>query len=155
MGYEGNDTLDGGGAGDHLMGGEGSDTYIINASFGTDVIYEDKSNTGDSDQVIFNNISYADLWFQKSGANLKISQLGTTNVLDIRDWYSTDAQVSAHAKVELFKQGTFALTTRVESLVSVMAKYTKPSTTISGSTLTQSAKAEINTAIASAWQRVA
>ena len=155
VGYEGNDTLDGGGAGDHLMGGEGSDTYIINASFGTDVIYEDKSNTGDSDQVIFNNISYADLWFQKSGANLKISQLGTTNVLDIRDWYSTDAQVSAHAKVELFKQGTFALTTRVESLVSVMAKYTKPSTTISGSTLTQSAKAEINTAIASAWQRVA
>jgi hypothetical protein len=155
VGYEGNDTLDGGGAGDHLMGGEGSDTYIINASFGTDVIYEDKSNTGDSDQVIFNNISYADLWFQKSGANLKISQLGSTNVLDIRDWYSTDAQVSAHAKVELFKQGTFALTTRVESLVSVMAKYTKPSTTISGSTLTQSAKAEINTAIASAWQRVA
>ena len=160
VGYEGNDTLDGGGGNDHLMGGEGSDIYNINAGFGTDVIYEDKSNTGDMDQVIFSSsISYADLWFQKSGTDLMISQLGSTNVVGIKDWYSTDAQVSAHAKIELFKQDRFALSNtvsdKVKSLVDVMAKYAKPSTTIAGSSLTAAGKVEINTAIANAWQRAA
>jgi Ca2+-binding RTX toxin-like protein len=158
VGYEGNDTLDGGGGTDFLMGGEGSDTYNINAGFGTDVIYEDKSNTGDMDQVIFSSsINYADLWFQKSGADLMISQLGSTNVLSIRNWYSTDTKLSAPAKIESFKQGnnTLSITVsdKVKSLVDVMASYTKPSTTIAGSTtLTSSQKATINTAIASAWR---
>jgi Ca2+-binding RTX toxin-like protein len=160
VGYEGNDTLDGGAGSDHLMGGEGSDTYNLNASFGTDVIYEDKSNTGDIDQVVFNNINYADLWFQKSGTDLMISQLGSTNVMGIKNWYSTDAQVSAQSKIELFKQGnnTLSITVsdKVKSLVDVMANYQKPTTTIALSTaLLPGQKATITAAIGSAWQKVA
>jgi hypothetical protein len=155
VGYEGNDTLDGGGGDDYLMGGEGSDTYNINASFGKDVIYEDTSNTGDIDQVIFNNINYADLWFQKSGTDLMVSQLGSTNVMGIKNWYASDAQVSAQAKIESFKQGKLTLSTQVESLVTVMAQYAKPSATIASSTLTSAAKVAINTAIANAWRTAA
>ena len=110
--------------------------------------------------IFSSSISYADLWFQKSGTDLMISQLGSTNVVGIKNWYSTDAQVSAHAKIELFKQDRFALSytvsDKVKSLVDVMANYQKPTTTIAGSTaLTASQRATINTAIVNAWQRVA
>ncbi len=81
-----------------------------------------------------------------------ISQLCSSYVMGIRNWYSTDAQVSAQAKIELFKQDKFTLSTQVESLVSAMAQHAKPSTTIASSSLTSTAKAAINTAIASAWK---
>ena len=156
VGYEGNDVLAGRLGNDTLVGGKGADVYELSASWGQDVILEDPSSSSDVDVVkLSSDVSYADLWFSKQENHLVVSRLGSSDQLLVQDWYSTDS--SKQARVEEFRAGfdgrTFTATlSRVETLVNVMSAYGRPSSPIAtAGSLTSYQKAQINSAIATAW----
>ena len=155
-GFEGNDTINGGKGNDTLSGGADSNIFNFDADFGSDTITEaidpsSQSRYSYTDDVNFGSgISYADLWFQKSGIDLKVNQLGTSNQLTISGWYSTD--VNSQTLIHQFSANGRILTQqRVQTLVDAMASNSIPSTSIGNSSMAPLIKQKINTAIASGW----
>ncbi len=68
-------------------------------------------------------INASQLWFRKTGNNLEVSVIGTTDKVTVSGWYlSTDRQV------EVFElaNGQQLLNTEVHALVQAMAAYTPP-----------------------------
>ncbi len=92
-GYGGNDTLIGGNGNDTLVGGTGSDTYKISAGGGQDTIINGvATNSGPSGQLVLGTgLTANKLWFQQSGNDLIIRQLGTTNTTTVKNWYAGSA----------------------------------------------------------------
>jgi Ca2+-binding RTX toxin-like protein len=87
-GGAGDDTLDGGTGNDSLMGGAGNDTYDLLADFGHASITE-LPNEGSADVVEFSaDIDPQQLWFQKIGQDLQISEIGSTNRINLLNWYA-------------------------------------------------------------------
>lgn len=90
-GGAGNDILRGGLGNDSLNGGIGSDIYQFGLGDGQDTINNSTIDTtaGKMDQLVFdNNINADQLWFQKSGNNLVISVLNTTDKITVSNWFS-------------------------------------------------------------------
>jgi Ca2+-binding RTX toxin-like protein len=81
------DTLDGGAGNDTLIGGDGGDTYVFGRGGGGDTIYN-YDDDGAQDAVQFaDNVVHTDLWFKKTGRDLLIKILGTTDTLTVKDWF--------------------------------------------------------------------
>jgi hypothetical protein len=82
-GTTGNDTLDGKGGIDKLIGGDGNDTYIYGTGYGNDTIAELDNNGyfsyGGTDQVTFTGLSQSAVKFQKTnyGLDLKVTLTAT------------------------------------------------------------------------------
>lgn len=87
----GNDVLRGGLGNDSLTGGTGSDTYIFGLGDGQDTINNTTIDTtpGKMDQLVFENINADQLWLQKSGNNLVISVLNTTDKVTVTNWFTS------------------------------------------------------------------
>jgi Ca2+-binding RTX toxin-like protein len=103
----GHDTLDGRGGADRLYGLEGNDTYLFGRGYGTDRIYE----TSGSDLLKLGaGIAKDQLWFAKSGSDLVISVIGSSDTITVNRWYdgtamrvekiqTADGHVLSHANV--------------------------------------------------------
>ncbi len=129
-GGTGNDLLDGGLGNDTLSGGTGNDTYLLGTGYGSDVIVENDSTSGNTDVAQFQSgISADQLWFQHVGNNLEVSVIGTNDKFSIQDWYSGSAR-----HVEQFKtsDGKVLLDSQVDALVNAMASF---ATSSSGQTI--------------------
>lgn len=132
-GYEGADTLNGGlgndilngGAGDDYLDGEsGTDTYIIGANSGNDVLYRQLAS--DNDEIIFiDNILPSDITILRSAADIYniTFQIDSNNSLTVEDTYIKNG--SWIYKVGTFEFGDGTLWTDA----SVMGKYIGDSTT--------------------------
>jgi Ca2+-binding RTX toxin-like protein len=128
-GGAGNDTLHGGLGNDRLEGGKGNDVYHFGRGEGLDVIYDYDTTTGNSDVLAFGEDIAADqLWFKKSGSNLEISVIGTSDKVTINNWYTGSAGAY---RVETIKAGDGATLDHLEvqTLVDAMSKYALPQDT--------------------------
>jgi Ca2+-binding RTX toxin-like protein len=123
-GEAGNDRLDGGVGNDALNGGAGNDTYVFGRGSGADLVTENDATAGNTDVASFGTgISSEQLWFAKSGNDLQVSIIGTTDTLTVSNWY-----LSSQYHVEQFKtaDGKLLLDSQVQNLVNAMAAFAPP-----------------------------
>ncbi|MDR2876003.1 MAG: hypothetical protein LBV44_08780 [Methylobacillus sp.] len=87
------------------------------------------------------------LWFQRSGNNLVVSIIGTTDSMTISNWYSGNAY-----HVEQFKtaDGKVLADTQVQNLVQAMAAFAPPAA--GQTTLPTNYQNSLETVIAANWQ---
>ena len=137
----GDDYLDGGAGNDLLNGGIDNDTYIVTRSSEADTIYNYDPSGDDVDVLGFQDTAGAindeDLWFEQSGNDMRISVIGTTSSVLIKDWYViSDASSRSNYKIDFIIAGTrYSTQINVEGLVQLMATKTKPTTTAQRDTL--------------------
>ncbi|MCL2760388.1 MAG: hypothetical protein FWD70_01915, partial [Desulfuromonadales bacterium] len=147
-GGDGDDILDGGPGNDTLNGGAGNDTYIFGRGYGSDTINDYDTTVGNQDILSFGpDITADQLWFKKSGSNLEVSIIGTTDKVTINNWYSGNAY-----HIEEFKtaDGKTLLDTQVDSLVSAMASFSPPAS--GQTTLTADTQTALAPVIAANWK---
>ncbi|AFM26137.1 calcium-binding protein [Desulfomonile tiedjei] len=144
----GNDTLDGRAGNDTLEGGRGNDTYLFGRGYGTDRIEENDSTQGNHDVLAFGSeISTDQLWFRRSGKDLEISILGTSDKTIITDWYKgTKYQVEEFQTAD----GRALLNNQVDALVTAMAAFAPPGA--GQMTLPESYQAVLNPLLAANWR---
>uniref|UniRef100_UPI002DD68E8B calcium-binding protein n=1 Tax=Pseudorhodoferax sp. TaxID=1993553 RepID=UPI002DD68E8B len=146
-GAAGNDTLAGGTGADKLLGGTGNDLYVFERGGGADVLTEDDNTAGNTDVVSFGPSIAADqLWFRKSGNNLEVSVIGTSDKMTLNNWY-----LGNQYHVEQFKtsDGKTLLDSQVQNLVQAMAAFAPPAA--GQTTLPSSHSATLQTVIAANW----
>ncbi|MDB5877404.1 MAG: hypothetical protein JWQ41_818, partial [Variovorax sp.] len=145
-GGSGNDTLIGGLGNDTLYGDEGNDTYVFNKGDGVDTINDYDYTSGNSDILSISDIASDQLWFAKSGNNLIVSAIGTTDSMTVQNWYSGNAY---HVEKFQTSDGKTLLDTQVQNLVQAMAGFAPPSA--GQMTLPANYQSSLNTAIAANW----
>lgn len=149
LGDQGNDVLYGdstvtalGGA-DSLTGGVGndtlydygssSDTFVWGRQQGADVLTD---NGGSADILRISDAVASQVWFTRSGRNLQVSLIGTTDSFTINNWYSATTGTTRSTGVMeslVLTNGTTGditlASTKVQALVDAMASMTRPSQT--------------------------
>ena len=123
-GGAGADVLDGGAGRDTLTGGTGNDIYLFGRGYGADTVQENDTMLGNTDVAKFDaGISSSQLWFKKSGNDLDVSIIGTTDKLTVANWY-----LGSQYHVEQFKtdDGKMLLDSQVQNLVQAMAAFAPP-----------------------------
>ena len=147
-GGEGADVLEGGTGNDTLSGGNGSDTYLFSRTDGKDSLYDYDTTAGNQDVLSFDQSVASDqLWFRRSGSNLEVSVIGTTDSVTIQNWYSGSAY-----RVEQFKaaDGKTLLDSQVQSLVDAMASFAPPAE--GQLNLPDNYRDQLSSVIAANWQ---
>ena len=146
-GNAGNDTLDGKAGVDALVGGTGNDSYKLGRGYGADTITENDATAGNTDLALFDfGIAVDQLWFLKSGNNLEVSIIGTTDKFTLTNWY-----LGNQYHVEQFKtsDGKVLLDSAVQNLVQAMAAFSPPAA--GQLTLVGVYATELNPVIAANW----
>jgi Ca2+-binding RTX toxin-like protein len=152
------DGLQAGGGNDTLKGGTGYDMYEFVTSFGKAIIDNTASgaNTTASGEVDFytggvpgNGLNASNLWFQRSGNDLLIDELGTTSQIDIAGWYGNNPG----AQVQSFHSSDgLVLDTQLAQLVQAMAIYSTNNLGFNAATATAMPNdPTLQGAIAAAW----
>lgn len=121
-GQAGNDTLEGGAGSDRLDGGAGNDSYIFNRNSQLDTITN--YDTSGNDKLLFGNgIEANQLWLQHVGSDLRISVIGGTDVVLVKNWY-----LGANWQLDslVLANGLSIAPNQVENLVSAMANLAVP-----------------------------
>jgi hypothetical protein len=98
------------------------DTYLFQIGDGKDVI-NDLGYSG-TDSIIFGAGINADmLWLQRSGTDLDVTIIGSTEGVKIKNWYT-----SSYQQIERFQfvDGKVLSKTNVDALVSAMAAFLPP-----------------------------
>jgi trimeric autotransporter adhesin len=124
-GGAGNDTLDGAGGADVLVGGTGADSYVFGRGYGVDTVQENDTTANVLDKVQFGaGVVKADTKYVRTGNNLEVSILNTTDKLVIQNWY-----LGSQYQVEQFKyaDGTVLTAAQAAGLVGAMASFAVPS----------------------------
>ena len=107
-----------------LAGGAGNDSYILNRGDGADTITENDATAGNTDVALFGaGITTDQLWFTKTGNNLDVAIIGTSDKFSISNWY-----LGNQYHVEQFKtsDGKTLLDSQVQNLVQAMAAFAPP-----------------------------
>lgn len=147
FGEVGDDWLDGGSGNDSLTGGTGSDTYVFGRSSASDTIDDFATDSGSVDVLAFDSdVSAEQIWLSRSGSNLKVSIIGTSNSATIQNWYGGNAY-----HVEQFRtaDGRVLLDSQVDALVSAMAAFSPPAA--GQTTLPQNYQDALGSVIATSW----
>jgi Ca2+-binding RTX toxin-like protein len=158
QGGAGDDTLHGGAGNDLLIGGThdaywntyagpGNDTYLFNRGDGQDTIRDSDATAGNADVLQFGEgITEEDLWFSRSGNDLRVDVLGGGGQVLVADWYA-----SANNRIEQMQlsEGQALLFNQVDSLVNAMAAFAPPAP--GQTTLTPEQQASLAPVIAAAW----
>ena len=142
-GKGGNDTFIGGSGRDTLTGNTGNDSYIAYRGNGSDTIID----TGGTDTLTF-GIGIADdqVWFAQQGNNLVLTVIGTTQSVQVNNWYSGSANQIETIKTQ---DGHSLLNTQVANLVNAMAGLTPPP--LGQTTLTTALANQLESVIAANW----
>jgi Ca2+-binding RTX toxin-like protein len=144
-GLAGNDTLAGGKGSDSLIGGKGNDTYLFNRGDGQDVIVDTDSTLFNSDLLKLGGATSKQLWLTKSGSNLDIKILGTSDKVTVQNWFAGSAN-----QVEKItaSDGKSLSASKVNALVNAMASFTPPADAAS---LPANTPAAVTKLVASSW----
>jgi len=150
-GGAGTDTLTVGTGNDTLNGGTGYTAYSFGTAFGQDTVNNAfAGNTTAKGEIDFTSASVTDekLWLQKSGNNLLVDLLGTTDQITVANWFGSNAG----ADVQTFNAGGLKLDTQVAQLVQAMATYAAANTGFNPTTATSMpTNSALQTEIAAAW----
>ncbi|QQS10754.1 MAG: hypothetical protein IPK81_14025 [Rhodospirillales bacterium] len=122
-GGAGADTLYGGAGNDQLAGGAGNDVYVFGRGGGSDRIEAvDVDTSGVVDVVDFGREIQADqLWLERSGDDLVISVLGTTDSVVVSGWFATPVAGMARKLDEIRALGFRLAAADADLLVAAMA----------------------------------
>ena len=147
-------TLTAGTGTDTLNGGAGVDTYNIGSTFGQDVINNiaSGSKTTASGTISFGSgVTDEKLWLQKSGNNLLIDLLGTTDTITVQNWYGSNAGAQVSALVDT--TDSLRLDAQLATLVTAMATYGAAHTGFNPQTAgtTMPTDTTLQNAITAAW----
>jgi Ca2+-binding RTX toxin-like protein len=146
-GLAGNDSLSGGKGNDKLIGGKGNDTYLFNRGDGQDTIVDNDGTWFNADLLKVGDAKSNQLWLTRSGYNLDISIIGTTDKVTVQDWFKGGAnQVE---KITAGGDNKSLSASKVNALVNAMASFT-PSA-MGQSTLPANTPASITKLIATSW----
>jgi Ca2+-binding RTX toxin-like protein len=148
-GGAGNDVLDGGAGNDKMTGGEGADIYRFNRGGQQDTITNADTDLS-PDKLLFGaGIGEDDLWFAKSGSNLVLTVLGTSDTVMLAAWYS-----SPNNQLNRFElgDGSYLGAGDVQTLVNAMSFSTPPA---SLSALTAAQRQAVTSAIEDSWHEAA
>ncbi|MBX8531875.1 hypothetical protein K5D32_19560 [Pseudomonas cichorii] len=146
VGLAGDDRLHGGKGNDQVSGGDGNDTYVFATGDGVDYINNSSAAPSDIDVLEFQSIDPSKLWFSRSGNDLLIDVVGSSDQVNVSGWYSSDSH-----QLDIIKSGEAALyANAVDSLVSAMAGFGPAS---GGElTLTQQQRDQVDVLIAANWK---
>ncbi|WP_240127038.1 calcium-binding protein [Thermomonas alba] len=105
---DGNDTLSGGAGDDYLYGGNGEDIYLFGRGDGHDVLnnYGYQQNAPKGALVLGSGIATSDIKMWRSGNYLCLGIIGTTDRIDIADYFEADATGAYTVKEIRFADGT-------------------------------------------------
>jgi hypothetical protein len=153
MGGAGNDIIRSrgtfaGGSGDDVLQASDvwfGDTYLFQIGDGKDVI-NDLGYVG-ADSIVFGEgINANMLWFRKSGSDLEVTRIGSTEGVSITNWYADSFQ-----QIERFRSGDGKVlsNTNVDALVSAMAAFSPP--LIGQTSLPTNYLSALNPVIAANW----
>lgn len=127
QGTSGADTLIGSTGSDTLIGGAGADTFQMGRSSGADTL-DNRGHGTDGDVVAFGaGIAADQLWFEKLGADLRVSIMGEASSITLLGW---DQSASNRVAEFHLSDGSRLLAGQVENLVTAMATMTPPSPTL-------------------------
>jgi len=146
LGGLGNDTMSGGLGKDTLVGDKGNDTYLFARGDGQDLIVDKDSTLFNNDLLAFSNAKSTQLWFTKSGNNLDVAIIGTTDKVSIQDWF-----LSTNNRIEKFtaSDGKSLSASKVSALVSAMSGFTNQA--MSGTDLGTAVPGTVTKLIGSSW----
>jgi Ca2+-binding RTX toxin-like protein len=153
-GRGGDDTLEGRGGG-QFSGGLGNDVlrasgldagndYIWSRGEGADTVQD----AGGQDRLIIDtSVKQDQLWFSRTGDDLKIAIIGTADSLTVAGWY----QQGADHQIEriTLTQGRDLVSDKVQQLVDAMSSFTPPAP--GQTTLPADVAAQLAPVIAAAW----
>ncbi|MEW6141402.1 MAG: calcium-binding protein, partial [Thermodesulfobacteriota bacterium] len=100
IGEAGSDTLNGGTGDDRLSGGPGSDRYMFAQGDGRDTVIDTDTTPGNVDTVIFTDILPSEVSIARSGNDLVMSVVGTTDSITLKDCFTGR---DVHSPVERFQ----------------------------------------------------
>jgi Ca2+-binding RTX toxin-like protein len=143
----GADTLSGGLGNDTLVGDKGNDTYLFARGDGMDTIVDKDSTFFNSDALKIANAKSNQLWFTRSGNNLNIAIIGTTDKVTIQDWYTSSA--NRVEKITALGDNKTLNLSRLSGLVSAMAGFTNQA--MAGTDLPASTSNTLSKLITSSW----
>ena len=145
-GGSGDDILQGGAGNDSLIGGQGADTYLVGRGSGSDLISNADTDLA-ADRVVFGaGVTAEDLWFTRSGTNLVVGVVGTSDRVTLQGWYSSTSNRLDHFELN---DGATLAATQVQQLVDAMSAFTTPPSSLS--TLTLAQQQSVESVIAANW----
>ena len=125
-GRGGDDRLEGGAGDDTLYLGGGSDTVIFGRGDGHDTVAADGFDADSTDKVVFGSgVKTEDLWFEESGDDLKISVVGASDSLTLKDWFKSSTTAAGRMDEFHLSGGERLVESRVQSLVDAMAGWSR------------------------------
>lgn len=157
-GEEGDDIIQGGSGNERLIGGKGNDTYRFQLGGGQDVIDNQYQLKTDFDQLQFGEgINANQLWFERTGDDLKVSIIGTNDSItvenwygEVHDWYYNYQDMTHQLDQFTLSDGRALVASQVDSLVQAMASFAPP---VPGQTVLPDAyQSTLNSVIASSWR---
>ncbi|HEY1386004.1 MAG TPA: calcium-binding protein, partial [Dongiaceae bacterium] len=145
-GGSGDDSLDGGAGNDTLVGGQGADTYLFGLGGGADIISNSDTDLGADKMVFGGGIAQDQLWFARSGSDLIVSVLGTSDRATLQGWYSSTDNQLDHFELS---DGAALAAAQVQQLVDAMSGFVTAPANIADLPVTQQQLVE--TVIAANW----
>ena len=149
-GGTGDDHLTGGAGNDWLVGGLGNDTYLLGRGDGADRLNNAATDhlTATDRLVLAADVARDQVWLQRSGSDLLVSIIGTSDSSRVLGWYTAGTT----SRLDSFVAGDGRVMTeaRVEALVQAMATMTPPP--VGQTSLTTEQQTALNTTIAASWQ---
>ncbi|WP_227657515.1 hypothetical protein [Candidatus Magnetaquicoccus inordinatus] len=129
-GNRGKNTLSGGLGNDTLIGQAGDDTYLFARGDGQEALIDNDDTVGNMDILQLVGINQTNLWFSHVGNDLKISIMGSTEQILIKDWYlGGTSGKDNHVEVIKTAEGYTLFDTDVEQFVQAMAAFATPAPT--------------------------
>ncbi len=129
-GNRGNNLMKGGKGNDTLIGEAGNDTYVFSRGDGRDVIVDSDKTRGNMDVLQLTDINQNNLWFRRSGNDLCIDIMGSSDRVTVKDWYVGGVSGSDN-RIERIKtaDGNTLYDSDVDKLVQAMASFAPPAAT--------------------------
>ncbi|MEO7177557.1 MAG: cadherin domain-containing protein, partial [Allosphingosinicella sp.] len=152
LGQEGNDTLTGGAGDDLIAGGTGNDTmdggadndtFLIERGFGTDTI----SDTDGVNSLQFADASFDQLWLTRSGSDLLVRVVGTTDSVKMLGFFSGGGRLHS---IRTSTHSLFVDHAATAALIDAMGSATGYAV-VPGTTTPQAMPAAIAALLASYW----
>ena len=162
------DVLAGGAGNDRYLGGAGNDTLtdtginLLGATsndaygWGRGAAADTLKDSGGTDTLEITGAVATQVWFAKSGTDLKVSLIGTTDSFLIKSWYSSSTGTTANGSgvveslvlKDVVGADRTLSSSAVQSLVSAMAKFSVPAL---GTTSLPATYGTVATTVATAW----
>ena len=136
---------------DSFVNNGGAESYQFGATFGQDTINNGSGSTAQGEVDFLSGITESNLWFKQSGNDLLVDQLGTTNQIDIANWFGSN---NAGAQVTGFHTSAdgYNLDKQVALLVQAMATYSSANSGFNPTTATTMPNdPALQSTLATAW----